>query len=460
MRGAARGQPRGRADPRVARRARPARSRSADPAIAVEAGDRGARAARPRGAGGPRARGDVREVHSQAPVLRQCRDLLRALDAIPIETHDTAYAAFRVTRSGRAAGGRLLGGGGARGRPPDPRGGRLGRAPEHDAVLEARSRRASREPIETLEPDARAARRLLRRRPGLVRARRKPAPRSSPCRARRRNRCAASRSCPRRTSPAPPPRTARPRRGRARRLARARAGVRAPAADEGHPESDGGARAERRLGGALRRRRRAPRGDRRAVRGRIARAGRCASRAPSRARARRPSAAASSSRARRRTRSRGTASTRSRWLKDAGDAVGLPIVTEVMAPAQVVPVAARADVLQIGARNCQNYDLLKEAGASGRPVFLKRGFGTTVEEWLSSAEYLLDAGCTDVILCERGHPHVREGDARNARPRRPPRRRAPSRISRSSRIPRTPRAAATSCRASRARRGARASTGS
>ena len=90
------------------------------------------------------------------------------------------------------------------------------------------------------------------------------------------------------------------------------------------------------------------------------------------------------------------------WLKEAGDSVGLPIVTEVMAPAQVGPVAARADVLQIGARNCQNYDLLKEAGASGRPVFLKRGFGTTVEEWLSSAEYLLDAGCEGVILCERG----------------------------------------------------------
>jgi 3-deoxy-7-phosphoheptulonate synthase len=90
------------------------------------------------------------------------------------------------------------------------------------------------------------------------------------------------------------------------------------------------------------------------------------------------------------------------WLKEAGDTVGLPIVTEVMAPAQVTPVAERADVLQIGARNCQNYDLLKEAGASSRPVFLKRGFGTTVEEWLSSAEYLLDAGCRDVILCERG----------------------------------------------------------
>lgn len=90
------------------------------------------------------------------------------------------------------------------------------------------------------------------------------------------------------------------------------------------------------------------------------------------------------------------------WLKAAGDAAGLPIVTEVMAPAQVEPIARVADVLQIGARNCQNYDLLNEAGGSGRPVLLKRGFGTTVEEWLSSAEYLLNAGCQNVMLCERG----------------------------------------------------------
>lgn len=91
-----------------------------------------------------------------------------------------------------------------------------------------------------------------------------------------------------------------------------------------------------------------------------------------------------------------------RWLKEAGESVGLPVVTEVMAPAQVGPVAEIADVLQIGARNCQNYDLLKEAGGAGRPILLKRGFGTTVDEWLASAEYLLDAGCADVMLCERG----------------------------------------------------------
>lgn len=90
------------------------------------------------------------------------------------------------------------------------------------------------------------------------------------------------------------------------------------------------------------------------------------------------------------------------WLKAAGDSVGLPIVTEVMAPAQVGPVAEVAAVLQIGARNCQNYDLLREAGKAGRPVLLKRGFGTTVEEWLAAAEYVLEGGCRDVMLCERG----------------------------------------------------------
>ncbi len=90
------------------------------------------------------------------------------------------------------------------------------------------------------------------------------------------------------------------------------------------------------------------------------------------------------------------------WLRAAGDFVGLPIVTEVMAPAQVGPVAEVADVLQIGARNCQNYDLLREAGKTRRPVLLKRGFGTTVEEWLAAAEYVLEGGSRDVMLCERG----------------------------------------------------------
>jgi len=91
-----------------------------------------------------------------------------------------------------------------------------------------------------------------------------------------------------------------------------------------------------------------------------------------------------------------------KWLREAGDEVGLPVVAEVMAPSQVEPMSRLTDVLQIGARNCQNYDLLKECGGAGRPVLLKRGFGTTVEEWLASAEYLLAGGVVDVILCERG----------------------------------------------------------
>ncbi|MBL8114969.1 MAG: 3-deoxy-7-phosphoheptulonate synthase [Acidobacteria bacterium] len=90
------------------------------------------------------------------------------------------------------------------------------------------------------------------------------------------------------------------------------------------------------------------------------------------------------------------------WLRAAGDAVGLPIVTEVMAPSQVGKLAEKAEILQIGARNCQNYDLLKEAGGSGRAILLKRGFGTTVDEWLSAAEYLFAAGARDVMLMERG----------------------------------------------------------
>lgn len=91
-----------------------------------------------------------------------------------------------------------------------------------------------------------------------------------------------------------------------------------------------------------------------------------------------------------------------RLLKMAGAAVGLPTVTEVTDTRNVAMTAAYADVLQIGARNMQNTALLTEAGASGRPVIVKRGFYATVEEWLLAAEYVMSAGCKDVILCERG----------------------------------------------------------
>ena len=81
---------------------------------------------------------------------------------------------------------------------------------------------------------------------------------------------------------------------------------------------------------------------------------------------------------------------------------GLPIVTEVMTPTDVDVVARYADVLQIGARNMQNYQLLEEVGRSGAPVLLKRGLSATFEEWLLSAEYIINQGNPNVILCERG----------------------------------------------------------
>jgi 3-deoxy-7-phosphoheptulonate synthase len=89
-------------------------------------------------------------------------------------------------------------------------------------------------------------------------------------------------------------------------------------------------------------------------------------------------------------------------LREVGDDLGLPIVTEVMDTADVAHVAEAADCLQIGARNMQNYALLRAVGAAGRPVLLKRGLSATIQEWLLAAEYLLAAGNPNVILCERG----------------------------------------------------------
>jgi 3-deoxy-7-phosphoheptulonate synthase len=86
----------------------------------------------------------------------------------------------------------------------------------------------------------------------------------------------------------------------------------------------------------------------------------------------------------------------------AREETGLPVVTEVMTPTDVELVARYADVLQIGARNMQNYQLLEEAGRSGAPVLLKRGLSATFEEWLLSAEYIINQGNPNVILCERG----------------------------------------------------------
>lgn len=89
-------------------------------------------------------------------------------------------------------------------------------------------------------------------------------------------------------------------------------------------------------------------------------------------------------------------------LARVGEETGLPVVTEVMEP-QMVPLVARyAQVLQIGARNMQNFPLLQAAGQCGKPVLLKRGMSSTVEEWLMAAEYILAAGNRNVMLCERG----------------------------------------------------------
>ena len=89
-------------------------------------------------------------------------------------------------------------------------------------------------------------------------------------------------------------------------------------------------------------------------------------------------------------------------LAEAREATGLPVVTEVMAPELIPTVAKYADVLQIGARNMQNFALLNAAGESQKPVLLKRGIAATIEEFLMAAEYILSHGNRRVILCERG----------------------------------------------------------
>jgi 3-deoxy-7-phosphoheptulonate synthase len=89
-------------------------------------------------------------------------------------------------------------------------------------------------------------------------------------------------------------------------------------------------------------------------------------------------------------------------LAAAREETGLPVITEVMDARDVELVARHADILQIGARNSQNFTLLDEVGRSGKPVVLKRGISSTVEEWLLAAEYVLSHGNREVILCERG----------------------------------------------------------
>lgn len=91
-----------------------------------------------------------------------------------------------------------------------------------------------------------------------------------------------------------------------------------------------------------------------------------------------------------------------KMLRQAADKYNLKVVTEVLDQRTVEEVAEYADILQIGARNMQNFQLLKEVGCCGRPVLLKRGLSATINEWLNAAEYIMSSGCDDVIFCERG----------------------------------------------------------
>jgi 3-deoxy-7-phosphoheptulonate synthase len=91
-----------------------------------------------------------------------------------------------------------------------------------------------------------------------------------------------------------------------------------------------------------------------------------------------------------------------KYLAEAREQTGMPVITEVMEPALVPMVCEYADILQIGARNMQNYALLHAVGESQHPVLLKRGMSSLIEEWLMSAEYILSHGNSRVMLCERG----------------------------------------------------------
>jgi 3-deoxy-7-phosphoheptulonate synthase len=91
-----------------------------------------------------------------------------------------------------------------------------------------------------------------------------------------------------------------------------------------------------------------------------------------------------------------------RWMREAADGLGLAVVSEVMDPRHIEMMLRYVDCLQVGARNMQNFELLKELGRVRRPVLLKRGMSATIEEWLLSAEYILSGGNVAVILCERG----------------------------------------------------------
>jgi 3-deoxy-7-phosphoheptulonate synthase len=102
------------------------------------------------------------------------------------------------------------------------------------------------------------------------------------------------------------------------------------------------------------------------------------------------------------------------YLSEAGAKAGLPTVTEVMDPRLVSVAAGYADMLQIGARNMQNFPLLEEVAGTGKPILLKRHFGCSLRDWLGAAEYLLFHGNSNVVLCERGvvAPHTHQPTSR------------------------------------------------
>ncbi|MHB8882492.1 MAG: 3-deoxy-7-phosphoheptulonate synthase [Thermodesulfovibrionales bacterium] len=91
-----------------------------------------------------------------------------------------------------------------------------------------------------------------------------------------------------------------------------------------------------------------------------------------------------------------------KYLAEAREKTGLPIVTEIMDPRDLEMIAEYSDIIQIGARNMQNFRLLLEVGTSHKPVLLKRGLSSTIKEWLMSAEYIMSRGNQNVMLCERG----------------------------------------------------------
>lgn len=90
------------------------------------------------------------------------------------------------------------------------------------------------------------------------------------------------------------------------------------------------------------------------------------------------------------------------WMRRAADAFGMKVVTEALSEQDVALVAEHADLVQVGSRNMHNYALLKAIGKTGKPALLKRGMAATLDEWLMSGEYLLSAGASGVIFCERG----------------------------------------------------------